>query len=153
MQGHRGARPCRRHRACKDREATPASADVAARWPPLLAPVASASPPCPMCAARPPTPAKFVGRFRPLAVNTYVRPHNSANKPSRSDRSALRLAAVTRPMPQEARQALERALCGVLERRHPGRRFAMKDQLDTLSHRSPAASATTANTHRLKDAA
>lgn len=56
-------------------------------------------------------------------------------------------------MPQEAREALERALCGVLERRYPGRRFAMKDQLDTLGHRPTAAGTTTANTHRLKDAA
>ncbi len=137
----------------KDREATPASADVAARWPPLLAPEASASPPRPMCAASSLGAGQFVGRFRPLAVNTYVRPQRSANKPSRSDRSALRPAAVTRPMPQEAREALERALCSVLERRYPGRRFAMKDQLDTLGHRPTAAATTAANPHGLKDAA
>jgi hypothetical protein len=56
-------------------------------------------------------------------------------------------------MPQEARERLERALCGVLERRYPGRRFAMKDQLDPLGHRAAAARTTTANTHGLKDAA
>jgi len=56
-------------------------------------------------------------------------------------------------MPQEARERLERALCGVLERRYPGRRFAMKDQLDSLSHRAAAARATAANTDALKDAA
>jgi hypothetical protein len=56
-------------------------------------------------------------------------------------------------MPQEAREGLERALCGVLARRYPGRRFAMKDQLDTLSHRAAAARTTAANTDGLKDAA
>ena len=60
---------------------------------------------------------------------------------------------VARAHAQEARERLERALCSVLERRYPGRRFAMKDQLDTLSHRATAASTTTANTHSLKDAA
>jgi hypothetical protein len=35
-----------------------------------------------------------------------------------------------RPMPPLAREGLERALCRVLERRHPGVRFAMKDELD-----------------------
>jgi Integrase core domain len=59
----------------------------------------------------------------------------------------------TRPMPQEAREGLERALCRVLERRYSGRRFAMKDQLDALSHRSAAARAAAANTDGLKDAA
>ncbi len=36
----------------------------------------------------------------------------------------------SRPMPPLARESLERALCRVLERRHPGLRFAMKDELD-----------------------
>src|ERR1019366_8646291 len=114
-------------------EATPASGAVAAGWPPLLAPEASASPPCPC--ERPPSPAQ---------------------KLSRPGRYAPRLAVATpeaRPMPQEARERLERALCGVLERRYPGRRFAMKDQLDTLSHRAAAARTTAANTDGLKDAA
>ena len=35
-----------------------------------------------------------------------------------------------RPMPPIARECLERALCRVLVRRHPGLRFAMKDELD-----------------------
>jgi hypothetical protein len=76
--------------------------------------------------------------------------------PSRPGRYAPHLAVATpetRPVPQEARERLERALCGVLERRYPGRRFAMKDQLDTLGHRPAAARTTTANTHGLKDAA
>jgi hypothetical protein len=101
----------------------------------------------------PPAPVKLVGRLLPLVVGTCVRSRISANKPSRSGRSALSLAAATRPMPQEAREALERALCGVLERRYPGRRFAMKDQLDSLSHRAAAARTTAANTDALKDAA
>lgn len=98
---------------------------------------------------------ELVGRFW-LAVNTHVRPHSPTDKSSRSDRRALRLASAipeTRTMPREARERLERALCGVLERRYPGRRFAMKDQLDTLGHRPAAARTTTANTHGLKDAA
>ena len=56
-------------------------------------------------------------------------------------------------MPAVARERLERALCRVLERRYPGRRFAMKDQLDTLSHRAAAARTTAADTDGLKDAA
>ena len=103
--------------------------------------------------SHPPALVKLVGRLLPLVVSTCVRPRSPADKQSRSGRSALRLEAVTRPMSQVAREALERALCGVLERRYPGRRFAMKDQLDTLSHRSTAAGTTAANTHRLKDAA
>jgi hypothetical protein len=86
-------------------------------------------------------------------VSTRMRPLSSASKASRSDRHTLRLATDTKPMPREAREALERALCRVLERRYPGRRFAIKDQLDTLSHRAAAADTTAANTDRLKDAA
>ena len=33
-------------------------------------------------------------------------------------------------LPAVARERLERALCGVLERRHPGRRFAVKGEVD-----------------------
>jgi hypothetical protein len=86
---------------------------------------------------------------------TGVRTLTPAHPPNPAAARSLRLAdaANGRPMPQEARERLERALCGVLERRYPGRRFAMKDQLDTLSHRATAASTTTANTHSLKDAA
>lgn len=40
------------------------------------------------------------------------------------------VADSSRPMPPLARESLERALCRVLERRHPGLRFAMKDELD-----------------------
>lgn len=43
------------------------------------------------------------------------------------------------PMPKAAREGLERALCGVLARRYPGQRFAMKRQLDTPSKRPTAA--------------
>lgn len=76
--------------------------------------------------------------------------------PGRRRRYESRLAVATpeaRAMPREARERLERALCGVLERRYPGRRFAMKDQLDTLSHRAAATRTTAANTDGLKDAA
>ncbi len=137
-------------------EATPASGAVAARWPPLLAPEASASPPCPCERPARPARVKLVGRLLPVRVSTRVRPPSPAQKLSRPGRYAPRLAVATpeaRPMPQEARERLERALCGLLERRYPGRRFAMKDQLDTLSHRATAARMTTANTDGLKDAA
>lgn len=81
--------------------------------------------------------------------------------PSPPVRSARRPASpagddlwdVRGPMPREAREGLERALCGVLERRYPGRRFAMKDQLDTLGHRPTSTRTTASNTDRLKDAA
>ena len=42
----------------------------------------------------------------------------------------LEVADRARPIPPLARESLERALCRVLERRHPGVRFAMKDKLD-----------------------
>ena len=137
-------------------EATPASGAVAARWPPLLATEASASPPCPCERRARRARVKLVGRLLPLGVSTRVRPPSPAQKLSRPGRYEPRLAVATpeaRPMPREARERLERALCGVLERRYPGRRFAMKDQLDTLSHRATAARMTTANTDGLKDAA
>src|SRR5580693_2731408 len=41
-----------------------------------------------------------------------------------------------RPMPPLAREGLERALCRVLERRYPGVRFAMKDELDAAGQRA-----------------
>jgi hypothetical protein len=96
-----------------------------------------------------------------LRVINGVRELARKNTPNPPVRPTRRIASATsegrsgvwRPMPQEARERLERALCGVLERRYPGRRFAMKDQLDTLSHRPAAACTTAANTHGLKDAA
>jgi hypothetical protein len=92
---------------------------------------------------------------RHLRSLTGVRTLTPTHPPSPAVGRSLQLAdaANGRPMPQEARERLERALCGVLERRYPGRRFAMKDQLDTLGHRPAAARTTTANTHGLKDAA
>jgi hypothetical protein len=86
---------------------------------------------------------------------TGVRTLTPAHPPNLAAGRSLPLAdaANGRPMPQEARERLERALCGVLERRYPGRRFAMKGQLDTLSHRAAAARTTAANTDGLKDAA
>jgi hypothetical protein len=57
-----------------------------------------------------------------MVVSTCVRPSSSAHKSSRSGSYALHLAAPTlkvQYMPQEAREGLERALCGVLERRYP----------------------------------
>jgi uncharacterized protein YfaQ (DUF2300 family) len=41
----------------------------------------------------------------------------------------------------------------VLERCYPGRRFAMKDELDTLRHWPAATGATATDAHDLKDAA
>jgi hypothetical protein len=66
--GHRGARPYRLPRARRSIGATPAPGAVAAGWPPLRAPEASASPPC--TCARPPPPAlpQLVGRFAALGV-------------------------------------------------------------------------------------
>jgi hypothetical protein len=51
------------------------------------------------------------------------------------------------PMPPLARKSLERALCRVLERRHPGVRFAMKDELDAAGQRA----ASSGDTDGLKD--
>ena len=46
------------------------------------------------------------------------------------------VADSSRPMPPLAHESLERALCRVLERRHPGLRFAMKDELDAAGQRA-----------------
>jgi hypothetical protein len=79
------------------------------------------------------------------------------NSPSPPAQPARRIASpandggsdVCGPMPQEAREGLERALCGVLARRYPGQRFAMKRQLDAAGQRSAPA----ADADGLKDAA
>ena len=74
--GHRGARPYRLRRVRRGIEATPASGAVAAGWPPLRAPEASASPPC--TCARPSLRAllQLVGRFAALRViNGCEDPH------------------------------------------------------------------------------
>lgn len=155
MNGHRGARPYRRWRRARhggDAGVGSGCGRVAAATG--TGGVGFTS--CRCVAASSTDAVKLVGRLRALGVSTRVRPPSSAQKSSRSDRYALRLAAATpkvRPLPQEARERLERALCGVLERRYPGRRFAMKDQLDTLTHRPAAARTTAANTDGLKDAA
>lgn len=52
-----------------------------------------------------------------------------------------------RPMPPLAREGLERALCRVLERRHPGVRFAMKDKFNAAGQRT----ASSGDTDSLKD--
>lgn len=52
-----------------------------------------------------------------------------------------------RLMPPLAREGLERALCRVLERRHPGVRFAIKDELDAAGQRT----ATSGDTDGLND--
>ena len=73
-------------------EATPASGAVAAGWPPLRAPEASASPPCPC--ARPARPGAGQTRWpvAALGVSTRVRPRSPAQqpKPPRSLRAASR---------------------------------------------------------------
>jgi hypothetical protein len=101
-------------------------------------------------------PLKSVGRFWPLAgfnpVRTDARRQRIASPPGRSARHAARAAKVEpeawSPMPQEARDRLERALCGVLERRYPGLRFAMKRELDAVGKRA----APSGDANRLKDA-
>jgi hypothetical protein len=81
-------------------------------------------------------------------------PKNTPSSPARPARRAASPAREGRsdvwgPMPQEAREGLERALCGVLARRYPGQRFAMKRQLDAAGQRpAPATDA-----DALKDAA
>jgi hypothetical protein len=57
----------------------------------------------------------------------------------------------TAPMPQEARERLERALCRVLERRNPGLRFAMKGELDTAGKRATSAGDADGLEDRLQD--
>lgn len=86
--------------------------------------------------------AKLVGRFGELTVfNTVESVRRSARAPARSAQRGL-CSGSPGPMPPAALEALERALCGVLERRYPGRRFAMKDELDSLGDwRAPAADA------------
>lgn len=91
-----------------------------------------------------------------LGVSTCMRQRSHSSKGGRSGHDELRLALpsrVVRTMPSEAREALERALCGVLERRYPGRRFAVKDQLDTLGHRATTSRAAASDADASKDAA
>lgn len=52
-----------------------------------------------------------------------------------------------RQMPPLAREGLERALCRVLERRHPGVGFAMKDEFNAAGQRT----ASSGDTDGLKD--
>lgn len=97
--------------------------------------------------------SKVVGRLFGLGVNNGMRTlalKHAHSIPRRIASPANERAPAARgPMPQEAREGLERALCGVLERRHPGRRFAMKRELDPSGERPASA----ADAHSLKDAA
>jgi hypothetical protein len=103
---------------------------------------------------------KLHGRFAPLTVNNRmgsIAQQRSARPSTRSTPRRVRHVEARResrgPMPEAAREALERALCGVLERRYPGQRFAMKDQLDSLGDRPVAPPAAAGDTDGLKDAA
>jgi len=94
---------------------------------------------------------RLAGRFCLFAVSSSMRPaHRSAatnslagrvglNSPARVGRvtrDAIRVDGGSGPMPQEARERLERALCGVLERRYPGLRFTMKGEVDARRQRA-----------------